>query len=660
MQLPLFTPEVSWRPPDMASLPDWSGAKRVSYDTETKDPTLPKMIGVRHGGHIIGFSFAIEDGPKHYLPIRHEGGDNLDEQQVLGYMRAQAANFKGELVGAKLEYDLDYTSQEGIEFKQTKFFRDVQIADPLIYELHDRYGLDPIAARYGIPGKKEDILVEAGLAYCSKEERKRKDHIKRFLYRFPARYVGEYAEQDAVVPLQILRKQERLISEHDLWRIWDLESKVLPVLVRMRRRGLRVDLEHLDKVERWAFEKERECLEYVWRETGVRIEVGEVWKADKLAPALTSIGYKLNMTSQGKANIDKDVLAEINHPVAKNLAVARKVNKVRTTFAASVRTHIVNGRIHCTFNQIIGENEETDERKGARYGRLSCENPNLQQQPARDDFAPFWRKIYIPEEGALLAAPDYSQQEPRWTTHFAALVDLPGAKAAAQAYHDNPNLDNHQFMADLTGLPRKYAKNIYLGLCYGEGGAKLCHDIGLPTRWALSTGKWPNRELKFYSTREEATTAGRNYEDKRVYEAAGEEGQKILDAFDQRAPFIRKLAKKCSATAGKRGYIITGGGRHLHFPQRDDGTYDWLHKALNRLIQGTSADQTKAALVELDAQGFFLQLQVHDEILASVANDNMGKQMGAVMRDVMPALVPFKVDVELGSSWSPDDQRKAA
>jgi DNA polymerase I-like protein with 3'-5' exonuclease and polymerase domains len=250
MQLPLFTPETSWRPPALASLPDWSGAKRIAYDTETKDPTLTTLgIGVRRGGHIIGVSFAIEDGPKHYLPIRHEGGDNLDEGAVLRYLRHQAANFTGELVGAKLEYDLDYSSEEGIEFKQVKFFRDVQVADPLINELHDRYGLDPIAERYGMPGKDEGMLIEAGLAYCSKEERKKKGHIKQFLHRFPGRYVGAYAEQDVALPLALIRRQERIIEEKDLWKIYDLESRVLPVLVRMRRRGILIDQDHLAQVE---------------------------------------------------------------------------------------------------------------------------------------------------------------------------------------------------------------------------------------------------------------------------------------------------------------------------------------------------------------------------------------------------------------------------
>lgn len=643
MQLPLFMPESSWQLPDMATLPSWADAKRVSVDVETRDENLKQLgIGVRRGGYITGFSFTIEDGPSFYLPIRHAGGDNLDEQAVLRYMRDQGKVFTGDIVGANLQYDLDYLWEEGIEFPQVRFYRDIMVADPLIYELHDRYGLDAVAKRYGFPGKDEAKLEEAARAFGVS--------AKNGMWQLPARFVGQYAEVDTQLPLAILRKQERRIDDEDLWDIYNLESRVLPVLVKMRRRGVRVDERKLEEVETWSLQQEAEALGKVRHETGHKIEVGDVWKADALAPALEAIGVKLDKTSTGKPSIDKDVLSSINHPVAQSLAWARKVNKLRTTFAASVRRYIVNGRIHCTFNQIAREDENGDQR-GARYGRLSCVDPNLQQQPSRDEFAKMWRSIYIPEEGALWCANDYSQQEPRWTTHYAAIMDLPKAKLAAQAYHDDPNLDNHQFMADLTGLPRKQAKNIFLGLCYGEGGAKLCRDLGLPTRWALAYGRGRDRKVEYFATREEAIQERSHRMDGYVFEAAGEEGQKVLDTFDSRAPFIRKLAKAAEERAKRNGFIVTGGGRKLHFPQRPDGTYDWVHKALNRLIQGTSADQTKKALVEIDAAGHFIQLQVHDEIDGSVADAAEGEAIASIMRNVMPAEVPFRVDTELGASW---------
>lgn len=643
MQLPMFEPPSDWKAPDISQLPRWNTAKRISIDVETCDPQLRQLgIGVRRGGYIAGVSVAIEDKGSFYLPMRHAGGDNLPVEQVLHYLRTCAAEFKGDVVGANLSYDLDYLWEEGIDFPLVRYFRDIQIADPLIYELHQSYSLDNIAKRYGLPGKDEAKLREAAQVYGVDP--------KSGMWQLPARFVGRYAEVDTEQPLLVSRRQERIIDDKELWEVYNLESKVLPVLVKMRRRGVRIDEERLARVEEWSEQQEREALEHVRRETGWDVGVGNVWKADALAPALERIGVQLEKTSQGKPQIDKELLGRIDHPVAKALGWARKTNKLRTTFAASVRTHMVNGRIHCTFNQIARETESGDQ-KGARYGRLSCVNPNLQQQPARDEFATMWRSIYIPEEGALWAANDFSQQEPRWTTHFAAVLDLPKARAAAQAYHDDPKLDNHQFMAELTGLPRKQAKNIFLGLCYGEGGAKLCRDLGLPTRWAMVTGRGREREVAYFEGKDQALRARGEAGDGYVFETAGLEGQEILDTFDQRAPFIRKLAKKAEETAKRRGYIVTPGGRHLHFPQRQDGSYDWVHKALNRLIQGTSADQTKKALVALDAEGYFMQLQVHDEIDGSVATEAEAQAQAKIMCEIMPAKVPFRVDTEIGASW---------
>lgn len=643
MQLPLWAPESDWRPPSLSDLPSsWKGIKRICIDTETKDSELKQLgIGVRRGAYMTGISFAVEDGPKWYLPMRHEGGDNLDPVQVLNYVRDNAKHFDGDLVGANLSYDLDYLWEEDIEFPDLKWYRDIQIADPLIYELHNSFSLDNIAKRFGLPGKKEELLREAAQAFGLDP--------KNGMWRLAARYVGEYAEDDADQPLKVLRKQELKIEELDLWDIYNLESKVLPVLVKLRRRGVRIDQDQLQKIEEWTLLQEAEALDLVKRETLVDIGVGNVWKAGAIAPALESIGMRLPRTSTGAPSIDKDVLGSIDHPVAKALAWARKTNKLRTTFAASIRRYMVKGRIHCTFNQIARETEAGDQ-KGARYGRLSATDPNLQQQPSRDEFAKMWRSIYLPEEGQVWSCNDFSQQEPRWVTHFAAIMDLEGARKAAKAYHDNPKLDNHQFMAELTGIDRKPAKAIYLGVCYGEGGAKLSDDLGLPTRWALRHGRY-GTPLEFFDTQGEALDKRREYGEGFIWRAAGEEGQHILDKFNERAPFIQQLAKAAEKKAKETGQIRTGGGRVLHFPQRDDGTYDWCHKALNRLIQGTSADQTKQALVDVDAAGYHVMLQVHDELDCSVDDRKEGDEISQIMSQAMTGLVPINVDTEIGPNW---------
>lgn len=621
IQLPLWAPQSSWLPPKIIDLPsDWNAFSRVAIDTETYDPNLKTTgISVRTGGHVVGVSLAFEDGPAFYLPIRHKGGGNMLESEVLKYLRYQSANYKGVIVGANLSYDLDWLLEEGLVFNQLKWFRDIQIADPLINELHMSYSLDNIAKRYGFAGKNEALLNEAAAAYGVKP--------KGGLHELHSQYVGPYAVDDARLPLQIIRQQERIIEEQDLWDIYNLESKVLPVLVKLRRRGVRIDCDKLEYIENWSLAEEAKALKEVEHLCGIKIAVGDVWKAEVMVKPLESLGIQVEYTAKGKPSIRADILDHLEHPVGKALLRARKVNKLRTTFAGSIRTHMVQGRIHCTFNQLPRDDGATDDGiKGARYGRLSCETPNLQQQPSRDEFAKMWRSIYLPEAGQLWAANDYSQQEPRMLVHFAEIVGLPRAKEAAEKYRTDPNTDNHQMMAEMAGIPRKPAKELFLGKCYGMGGPKLCGKLGLPTKTIV------NRQGKHIVV-------------------AGDEGQKIIDRFDEQLPFVRMLAEKCEKTAAQRGYIKTVLGRHCHFPKDENGNYDWCHKALNRLIQGSSADQTKKAMVEADAAGFDIIIQVHDEIAFSVNNKQEGEAAADIMRNCVSLNIPSKVDVEIGPSW---------
>lgn len=663
MQLPMFAPESSWRPPSIDSLPSWKGMKRISIDCETKDPFLKKLgPSVRRGGYITGISLTFEDtNQSFYLPYRHLGGDNLPVEEVLRYMKMNAAEYEGQIVGANLSYDLDYLWTEGILFPKVSFYRDIQIAAPLIYELEYSYSLFNIGQRVGIEAKEDALLNEAAAAYGLSP--------KSDMWQLPARYVGLYAETDTITPLQILRKQEAEIERLGLWDIWNLESKVLPILVKMRQRGVLIDQDQLEHVENWSLEQEAMNLKIVKDATGHEVGIGNVWKAQALVPALEFIGVKLGKTKTGKPQINKETLESINHPVAKALARARKVNKVRTTFAQSIRNYMVDGRIHCTLKQMASEDEEGNQ-KGARYGRLSCIDPNLQQQPSRDDFANMWRDIYIPEKGKIWGCLDYSQQEPRWTTHFADIMGLTKADQAAKRYRDDPSTDNHDMMTRLIHgdeavsamdkikykASRSACKDIFLGLCYGEGGAKLATDLGLSTRWSVAFGRGRKREVKFYENRADAMEAKYNYEGSDVYmwEAAGAEAQGMLDNFDANCPYVRQLAKAAEDRAKDKGHIITVGGRRLNFEEQKNGTYDYTHKALNRVIQGSSADQMKTAMVMIEEQmpETFIQLQVHDELDGSFESIDEMKRVAKIMSECIgDTRVPFKVDIEIGPSW---------
>lgn len=674
-QLPLFEPESAWTPPRMSDLPTSWGSGRVAIDTENRDELLTKLgPGVRRGAYIAGISFAIEDGPAFYLPIRHGGGGNLPPEQVLSYIRDQAKRFDGILVGANLGYDLDFLEEAGITFPNVKWFRDISVADPLINELHFSYSMESISERWNIPGKDEGLLQEALATYGYKGK-----NAKAGIWALPSKFVGPYGEQDARLPLTILRRQERVIEEQDLWNVFNLESRVLPVLVKMRRRGVAVSQERLDKVDRWARKQQQLAIDAANHLlVNRKLDFYDITKTQVLASVLQDLGVVLPKTKTGKDSVTAAVLDALDHPIGDHLRRAKKMSTLRTTFVDGVKEHLVNGRAHCTFNQLRRQkDDESEGTEGAAYGRLSSSNFNFQNQPARDpEIGPLWRSIYMPDHDKPWAALDYSQQEPRQAVHSAidagpraiGEAAYESAREAARRYRDDPTMDFHDMMTrmingddyaevhgkDAFKQKRKYAKNIFLGLSYGMGGAKLCHDLGLPSVWRLQWQEGRQRRFRDFETRDEcaekAEDGRRAGYQVRYWEAAGPEGQGLIDMFDRQVPFVRKMANYMQELAGKQGYIETLSGRRCRFPTKDDGSFDWLHKAFNRRIQGGSADQTKMALVEMDAAGLYVQLQVHDEIDGSMTPEE-ARQGAEIMENVVQLHVPMKVDVELGASW---------
>jgi DNA polymerase I-like protein with 3'-5' exonuclease and polymerase domains len=625
LQIPLQAPEITWTAPDLATLPSWQDAKRICLDVECRDDDLSALgPGVRRGGYVCGVSFAIEDGAAHYLPIRHEGGGNLDQKQVWAYLRDNASLFTGEFVFNSAPYDLDYLWQNGVDTGNAKWIRDVQVAEPLLDELQLTYGLDAIAARRGLPGKDERELREHAKAWGL--------DAKRGLWRLHAGAVGRYAEQDVRLPLQVLRRQEREIEEQDLGKVYDLESKVTPALVRMTRRGLRVDLDELDRVETWAKQRLQDYLDQIHHLTGVRIQ--SISNASQVAPALKARGLDVPMpihagTGKPTPSIKKLWLEGQVDDVAKAIVSGREFVKLLGTYVAGYRKHLVGDRIHPSFKQLHSASDDDDEEDdGARFGRTAAKHPNVQASMKRSkEIKKRWRKVIAADRGMKRYKADFGAQEPRLTVHFAEICRLPGALQAGNAFRENPKQDPYAMMVELCGLSRDDVKELYLGRCYGMGGGKLAKKLKLPTEW---------RTNKF---------------DGRVYEAAGPEAQKILDRFDRGVPYVRALARLCTKSARAKKYIIAIDGRRCRFELDDSGNIVDEHKALNKLIQGSAAGQTKEALIALDDEGFPLDLTVHDEFGFCGDDDAKAFRMAEIMKAGTPLRVPKRVDVEVGDNY---------
>ena len=620
-QLPFdaFLPLSTWIAPRVCDLPSWKGVPRACIDIESKDKDLKELgIGVRRDGEIIGASFAFEDGQGFYLPWGHVGEGNLDKEQCLQYLRDQAAVFEGVLTGANLQYDLDYLAEHGVIFYRAEI-RDIQVAEPLINEHRLRYGLDPLCEVYHIPGKDEKLLREAAAVY--------KVNPKSGLYLLAPKFVGLYAEQDAHAPLRILRKQERSIEDEGLWNIYLLECKLTPILIKMRRRGVLVDQDRLAMLTTHVGKTKADMCKAINRHTPINLAPTDLKKAAAIGPILEFLGLKVPRTAKTKQfSIDKKYLDSIDHPVAKMIKDARGMDTMHS-FCKGLPRYITRaGRIHATTNQLKTDREDGGGSKGTVSGRCSMNSPNLQQQPIRHKtLGAVWRGIYRPEPGCKWTSCDYSAQEPRLTIHYAELTKCKGAKAAGDRFRNNPTEDAYAHMMKVTGMDRKTCKVIVLGSSYGMGPGKLCDSLGYPTETKKIDGVW-----------------------RRV---AGAQGQAVINKFHEEVPFIRELARKCEKKAKNVGKITTLLGRGIHFEKDDLGNFEFTYKALNRLIQGGSADQMKQAMIIADQLGIKIQLQVHDELDFSSKSPAHAEELAQAMRDAVPLLVPSVVDTESGDSW---------
>jgi DNA polymerase I-like protein with 3'-5' exonuclease and polymerase domains len=638
LNMPMFPPANTWQPPVVAQLPSWTGAKRVCLDVECRDDDLYELgPGVRRGGYVCGVAFAIEDGPASYLPVAHEGGGNLNPDHVWNYLRDCAETFDGDVVFNMAPYDLDYLWENKVEFKKAKRHLDVQNAEPLLDEFQKTYGLDAICGRRGLPGKDECELREHAKAWGVDP--------KTGLWRLHSGAVGRYAEQDVRAPLGLLRVQEKDLEEQGLLATFDLESRVTCPLVRMTRRGLRVDLNEMNSVEVWAKERLQNYIDQIDHLTGIRI--GSISNGEEVARALRARGLDVPTkihggTGKKMSSVTKLWLQQQTDEVALAVVSGREFAKLLSTYVEGFRKHLVGehkDRIHPSFKQMRGtsdEDKEADDEGGARFGRCSTRHPNVQAQMKRSkEIQKRWRKVLVADEGKEWVSADFSQQEPRWTIHYSEICRLPGSLSAGDRLRNDPLYDCYQMLVELvksakdTDLKklRDDLKEVYLGRCYGMGGGKLAEKLRLPT--VMKT----NDRTGY------------------VYKAAGEEAQAIIDRFDRGVPYVKALARRCTSAAQSKGYILGVDGRHIRFELMPDGQLKDEHKALNKLIQYAAAWQTKMALVQLDDEGFPLQLTVHDEFDYSEDNDDRARHMAEVMCEVHRLRVPSRVDVKKGKSY---------
>ena len=614
-QIPLFQPPSEWTPPE--KIPDLSDAKEIAIDLETCDPSI-KTKGpgwTRDEGFIAGVAIAVE-GWKGYFPIRHEGGGNFDEKIIKRQVQ-RIMDLPCDKVFHNAAYDVGWLRWWGVEVKGKII--DTLVAAPLIDENRFKYNLNDLGRDYLKETKSEALLYEAAKEWGL--------DAKGEMYKLPPMYVGSYAEQDADLTLRLWQYFKVELIKQELSSIFDLETRLFPCLLDMKTNGVGVDLNKAERIKKDLRKKENAVLLQIKKDTGVDVDV---WAAVSVAKAFDKLKIKYDRTEKTKQpKFDKNFLNTHKHPLAKMIVHAREFNKARTTFIDTILRHSHNSRIHADINQM-----RSDEGAGTVTGRFSYNNPNLQQVPMRNkNIGPMIRSIFVPNEGCKWGSFDYSQQEPRVLVHFAALTGggLKGADEVIESYQtEDP--DFHQAVADMAGIDRSTAKTINLGMMYGMGKGKLASQLGLDKT----------------------------------------ETEDLFARFHANVPFVKQLMEQATRRADQVGYCRTLLGRKCRFDLWEPRAFGihkslplweaekeygrdlkraWTYKALNRLIQGSSADMTKKAMVDLYEEGIVSHIQVHDELNCSIESEEDGKKIKEIMETTVELKVPLKVDMEIGPSW---------
>ena len=611
--MPLFKPRTEWLPPE--DFPDLSKHDEISIDLETKDPNLNvrrgsgSVVGV---GEVVGIAVAVKNWQGYY-PIAHEGGGNMDKAKVLKWFQAVLYTPATKIFHNAM-YDVCWIRALGLSISGK--IVDTMIASALVDENQMRYDLNNCSKRYTGKGKNETELYEAAKSWGVDP--------KAEMYKLPAIYVGTYAEQDAVITLELWQELKKEINLQDINSIMDMETELFPCLVDMKFKGVRVDVEAAHKLKTTLVEQEKQSLQEVKKETGIDTQI---WAARSIAQVFDKLDLDYDRTEKTSApSFTKNFLANHPHPLVKHVARAREINKAHTTFIDTIIKHSHKGRIHAEINQLRGDNG------GTVTGRFSYSNPNLQQIPARNkDLGPRIRALFIPEEGHTWGCFDYSQQEPRLVVHYATLQNLYGVDEVLEAYREG-DADFHDIVADMAEIPRSQAKTINLGLFYGMGKNKLQAELGV------------NKD----------------------------KADELFRKYHNKVPFVKQLMDNVTRRAEDSGKVRTLLGRlcrfHLWEPNQfgihkalshEDALREhgpgikraYTYKALNKLIQGSAADMTKKAMIELYKEGIIPHIQVHDELDISVKSPEHAQKIKDIMENAVDLEVPNKVDYESGPNW---------
>ena len=575
-------------------------APLFAFDTETT--SLDYMVA-----QVVGVSFAVEPGKAAYVPFGHDylgAPEQLERDWVLEQLRPLLEDENTPIVGQNLKYDANVLSNHGIELRAIKF--DTMLESYVNNSL-GRHDMDTLA------------LAHLGHTNISFEEIAGKGAKQLTFNQIELDKAAPYAAEDADITLRLhLALWEKLSAVPELLSVFNsIELPLVKVLHSIERNGVLLDAavlnQHSQELTQRLDELEKEAFNLAGREFNLASpkQLGEIFFNELGLPILKK-------TKGGAPSTAEEVLQELalDYPLPKLILEHRGLAKLKSTYTDKLPNMIApaSGRVHTSYHQAV-----------TATGRLSSNNPNLQNIPIKNAEGRRIRKAFIAPKGYKIVAADYSQIELRIMAH------LSGDKTLLKAFNDGKDVHSAT-AAEVFGVPleavepqqRRSAKAINFGLIYGMSAFGLAKQLHI----------------------------GRA------------EAQSYIDLYFERYPGVKSYMDNTRVDAAEKGYVQTLAGRRLYLPEINDRNgmrrQAAERTAINAPMQGTAADIIKIAMLKVydwlhqTQQPAKMIMQVHDELVFEVKEEAVDTFMAEVcdlMGQAMTLDVPLLVEAGVGDNW---------
>jgi len=571
--------------------------KIISFDTET--------TGIdAHQAELVGLSFSVIAGEAYYVPI---SADQEKAKNTVHKFKELLEDKSITKVGQNIKYDMTMMKWYGVE-----------VAGPLYDTMITHYLCEPDLRH------KLDYLTESYLDYkmVPIEELIGKGGKNQLSMRdVDVEKVKEYASEDADLTLQLMPVMKKMMAENELNELYHkIEEPLIRVLCDLEYEGIRIDAGFLNdyskELDKLIINKEQE----IYRNAGVHFNISSPKQVGEVLFDRLKVPYRWKKTASGQYSTDFDKLTELagEHIVIDTILEYRKFSKLKSTYVDALPTMINprTGRVHSNFNQAR-----------AATGRLSSENPNLQNIPIKDEAGREIRKAFIPrtEEYVLLAA-DYSQIELRIIAEISNDKSMLDAFIAGNDFHKATASKVYGVPYDeVTSEQRRNAKTVNFSITYGAGATNLMRQLNISRK----------------------------------------EAQELIQSYFREFSGLKNYMDETVKSARELGYVKTLLGRRRNL--RDINSRNSLTAsnaeriAINTPIQGTAADMIKIAMINIH-QIFRennlkskMVLQVHDELVFDVYKPELDQVKSIIedkMKNAIPTLkVPIIVEMGVGNNW---------